>query len=117
MDQQRDFTSSFLIDCPENFWISSVANKLVDVGYHLKELHVEPEGRVASFVNCDDAITIQEHKGEWSVLCSSEIALRYGLDKTIHNSERFFTQVVSMLFDRGRTKPLNGYANRQASEE
>jgi hypothetical protein len=103
----RDLRVSFLIDSPEDFWISDAAITAHKHGYQLARLETraystppfartQTEG-TATFVNTGRTLTIQKQDGRWSIVGGARNLASFGLDSPLADEERFRIQLDFLL--------------------
>ncbi len=109
----RDLSVSFLIDCPEKFWISEVAGMMMSRGYQLCSLEtrrstVGPfeytsdfhEGR-ARFLGPKGGIEIEKMNRQWMIVGNSRDLEIHEMNHAF-SDERVFRDAVSCYLLSGR---------------
>ncbi len=107
MRRIRDLRVSFLINSPEDFWISNVALTAHKHGYFLADLETHcsstppfagtQTGGTATFTNDGRTIKIRNRDGQWRIDGHGCNLAAYGLDVPLADEERFRIQLDFLL--------------------
>lgn len=107
MRHTRDLRVSFLIDSPEDFWISGVALTAHKHGYYLTILETHcitnppfagmQSYGTATFANDCRTITAHKQDGRWWIERRSCNLAAFGLDAPLADEERFLIQLDFLL--------------------
>jgi hypothetical protein len=107
MRRVRDLRVSFLIDSPEDFWISEVALTAYKHGYFLANLETHCISTppfagtqtygTATFANNFRTITIHNRESQWWIDGHGSNLAAYGLDVPLADEERFRIQLDFLL--------------------
>ncbi len=107
MRRVRDLRVSFLINSPEDFWISEVALTAHKHGYFLAHLETHSISTppfagtqshgTAKFINNGQTITIHKRDGQWWIDRHDCNLATFGLDAPLADEERFRIQLDFLL--------------------
>ncbi|QDU75389.1 hypothetical protein Pan97_24200 [Bremerella volcania] len=108
-DRLRDLGSSFLIDSPEKFWISQVANQTAQRNFSLIEIKQQrvPASaddpatsilvRTAIFQGPHDRLTIENKNRTWRIVGEETRLKRFFMDRVFHHEKEFIENLGSYL--------------------
>lgn len=109
LDRLRDLSSSFLIDSPEKFWISQVANQaaqrnffLIEIKQHRVSAHTDNPAasilvRTAIFQGPHDHLTIENKSRTWRIVGEDTRLKRFFMDRVFHHEKEFRESLGSYL--------------------
>ena len=124
-EPHRDLRVSFLINLPDDAWISEVAVTMAKRGFRL--LHVEShqatlgpynymsdrgEGQ-AAFSNGPNSLVLEKRNRLWAISEGGRDLHRFGLDTPIGDEERFRVQIDYLLSPAGAARASEGRVGNQ----
>jgi hypothetical protein len=127
-ERLRDLRVCFLIDLPDDAWVSEVAMTMAKHGFRLRRVESRSatlgpfdymsdrgEGQ-ATFSNGADTLVVEKRNRLWALSKGGRNLHRFGLDTAITDEGRFRVQIDYLLSPAGGTLASEGHVGNQQPE-